>query len=84
MMINTDVDCDKVNEILRKKKKKKRSSRVQLSEKAPREKSSQIRGIENPLVVPIAEFTMPELEDVPPSHSAMHVTTACDDVVTHN
>ena len=72
MVIEMEVDCDKVNKILRKKKKKKkRSSRVQLSKKALGESFASTRGIENPLVVPIAESTTPNHDDFPPSHSAM-------------
>ena len=44
MMIDMDVDCDKVNEILRKKKKKW-SSKIKLSNKTPRESSAQTKGI---------------------------------------
>ena len=65
-MINMDVDCDKVNEILRKKKKMKRSSKVQLPEKIHGESSARTKGIENPLVALVIESTIPSHDDVPP------------------
>ena len=85
MTIDIDVDYDKVNEILRRKKNKKnRSSKVQLSEKTPGESSARTRGIENLLVASIITSTMPKHDDVSPSHLAMLDTSAHDGVVTHD
>ena len=46
-MIDFDLDCDKVNEALERRKKKK-SSKAQLSGKTLRESSARTRRIEDP------------------------------------
>lgn len=78
MMIDMDVDNDKVNEILRRKKK--RSSKIKLSKKTPGESSAQSRGTENPLTNPV----MINHDDAHPMHLALHVTPAYDGAAAHD
>ena len=81
-MTNIDMDCDKVNEILKKRKKKK-SSKVLLSEKTPGESSARTRGIEDSLDAIEIVPTMVNHDGVAP-HPNMHVTPVHSGVVAHD
>ena len=75
IVIDRDVDNDKVNEILRKKKKQ--SLKVKLSKKTHEESSARTRGIENPL----SNLNKANRSNANPTHSVMPVTLAHLDAV---
>ena len=81
--IDFDLDCDKVNEALKKRKKKK-SSKVQLSKKAPGEGSARTKGVKDPLDATRTISMVAHHGGIEPSHSHMHVTPIPGTTVDHD
>ena len=80
-MINITVDYDKVNETLKKRKKKNKSFEVRLSEKTHGESSSKTRGIEDPLAAVETVPTMASDDGIVPPCPQMPVTPVHGEVV---
>ena len=83
MVIDFDLDCDRVIEALKKRKKKK-SSKVQVSEKAPGEGSVRTRGTEYLSVSAGAAATVVDRDGAEPSHPHMPVTPTPGVAVDHD
>ena len=83
MAIDFDLDCDKVTEALKKRKKKK-SSKVHLSEKAPGEGSARTRGTEDPSVAAGTVAMVVDCDGAEPSHPHMPVTPTPGAIVDHD
>ena len=83
MAIDFDLDYDRVTKALKKRKKKK-SSKVELLEKAPGEGSTRTRGIEDPLVTAGTVATVVGRDGAEPSHPHMPVTPTPGATVDHD
>ena len=81
--IDFDLDCDKINEALERRKKKK-SSKAQLSGKTPGESSARSRGIKDPSIAVGAVSTVVDHDGVEPPHPHMPVTPTPGTTVDHN
>ena len=81
--INFDLDCDRVTEALKKRKKKK-SSKVQLSGKAYGEGSARTREIEDPSAAAGTVATFTNHDGAEPSHLHMPVTPTPGVTVDHD
>ena len=81
--IDFDLDCDKVNEALERRKKKK-SSRAQLSGKTPGESSARTRGTEDPSVAVGAVSMVVNRDGIELSHPHMLVTPTPGTIVDHD
>ena len=82
-VIDFDLDCDKVNEALERRKKKK-SSKAQLSGKTLGESSVRTRGIEDPSVAVETISTVANHDGVEPPHPHMPVTPTPGTTVDHD
>ena len=83
MAIYFDLDCDRVIETLKKRKKKK-SSKVQLSKKAPGEGSARTRGVKDPSDAARTISMVAHHGGIEPSHSRMLVTPIPGTTVDHD
>ena len=83
MAIDFDLDCDRIAEALKKRKKKK-SSKVHLLEKASGEGSARTRGTEDPSVAAGTVATVVDRDGANPSYPHMPVTPTPGATVDHD